>query len=500
MNSETHHNAAAAGEQRKSRASDHTLTDDHDDVNPSQAQLQHASPMIRNLQQQPSSASNYTMKAAEVTTDADYLDSLPVGYRFVPTDEELIKDYLMKKIKNESLPKTKIREVYIYEKHPKELVGNYPQAIDDGWYFFTPRSRKYPNGDRPARHAGRGFWKATGPDKVIKENRIKIGGRKSLVYYEGHAPKWIKTKWMMHEYVIKGKVRKGLNSKEKKFDDYVLCKIYINGRMKRHVTSNDQVENEQALVLYQPAHLLPSNEDFENNVVVKHDSDQHTNPTIVEVKNEVTVPNRQANVISNQEVNPLSYQVQNNLSILDSNQHVNRSAEKGVKEVMIKRQVMDGDQHGHVVSYNQVKNNVVVQNYQNMGSLYNPFQHYSRPLRTCHLDGPVQVTSFQAMRNPSLDYTSPATSNHQYSLQQSYFAPAPQQARILTPRNEHAPHGQVRLGMCWSGSSSNPPQPQVAPPSQEGSDCDTDNDITRNIELMYALDGYDGFLDDNYQF
>ncbi|KAI3687818.1 hypothetical protein L1987_81521 [Smallanthus sonchifolius] len=496
MNSETHHAAAAAAcEQRKRTASN------HDDINHSQAQLQYASPMIRpKLQQQPSSASNYinegchdlAMKAAEATTDDDYLDSLPVGYRFVPTDEELIKDYLMKKIMNESLPKTKIREVYIYEKHPKDLVGNYPQAIEDGWYFFTPRSRKYPNGDRPARHAGHGFWKATGPDKVIKENRMKIGGRKSLVYYEGHAPKWIKTKWMMHEYVIKGKVRKGLNSKEKKFDDYVLCKIYINGRMKGRVTSNDEVENEQALVLYQPDHLFPSNEDVENNVVVQHDSHQHTNPTIVEVKNKVTVPNRQANVVSNQEVIPFSFHVQNNLSIRDSNQQVNRSAEKGFKEV---------NQHARVVSYNQVNNNVVVQNYQNMGSLYNPFQHYSKPLKTDHLDGPVQVTSFQAMRNPALDYPSPSTSNHQYSLQHSYFSPPPQHPRILTPRNEHAPHRQVRLGMCWSGSSSNPPQPQVAPPSQEGGDnCDNDNDVTRNIELMYAQDGFDGFLDDNYRF
>lgn len=70
------------------------------------------------------------------------------------------------------------------------------------WYFFTPRDRKYPNGSRPNRAAGNGYWKATGADKPIrpKESSRHVGIKKALVFYSGKAPKGVKTNWIMHEY------------------------------------------------------------------------------------------------------------------------------------------------------------------------------------------------------------------------------------------------------------------------------------------------------------
>lgn len=68
------------------------------------------------------------------------------------------------------------------------------------WYFFSPRDRKYPNGSRPNRVAGSGYWKATGTDKIISSQGKKVGIKKALVFYVGKAPKGTKTNWIMHEY------------------------------------------------------------------------------------------------------------------------------------------------------------------------------------------------------------------------------------------------------------------------------------------------------------
>ena len=73
---------------------------------------------------------------------------------------------------------------------------------DGEYYFFSPRDRKYPNGIRPNRAAGSGYWKATGTDKPILApgGAHCLGVKKALVFYQGRSPKGTKTDWVMHEY------------------------------------------------------------------------------------------------------------------------------------------------------------------------------------------------------------------------------------------------------------------------------------------------------------
>lgn len=54
------------------------------------------------------------------------LYSIPLGYRFLPTDDELIEHYLMKKINGEKLPKINdFQEICINSSHPQEYCSKF---------------------------------------------------------------------------------------------------------------------------------------------------------------------------------------------------------------------------------------------------------------------------------------------------------------------------------------------------------------------------------------
>nr|ASK12108.1 NAC domain-containing protein 110 [Setaria italica] len=156
------------------------------------------------------------------------LPNLPAGFRFHPTDEELIVHYLMNQASSLPCPVPIIAEVNIYQCNPWDLPA---KALfgENEWYFFSPRDRKYPNGARPNRAAGSGYWKATGTDKAILSTPTSenIGVKKALVFYGGKPPKGTKTDWIMHEYRLTGanKTTKRRGS-SMRLDDWVLCRIY----------------------------------------------------------------------------------------------------------------------------------------------------------------------------------------------------------------------------------------------------------------------------------
>ena len=72
------------------------------------------------------------------------------------------------------------------------------------WYFYTQRDRKYATGLRTNRATASGYWKATGKDRSIVRRGSLVGMRKTLVFYQGRAPKGRKTDWVMHEFRLEG--------------------------------------------------------------------------------------------------------------------------------------------------------------------------------------------------------------------------------------------------------------------------------------------------------
>ncbi|KAI4363900.1 hypothetical protein MLD38_020063 [Melastoma candidum] len=137
------------------------------------------------------------------------------GFRFYPTDEELVGFYLRRKVEKKPLKIELIKQIDIYKHDPWDLpkVSNFG---DEEGYFFCMRGRKYRNSIRPNRVTGSGFWKATGIDKPIyksQEPHERIGLKKSLVYYLGSAGKGKKTDWMMHEFRLPPPTVKNSNNK-----------------------------------------------------------------------------------------------------------------------------------------------------------------------------------------------------------------------------------------------------------------------------------------------
>lgn len=147
---------------------------------------------------------------------------LPPGFRFFPTDEELLVQYLCRKVAGHNFSLQIIGDIDLYKFDPWVLPSK-AMFGEKEWYFFSPRDRKYPNGSRPNRVAGSGYWKATGTDKIISSQGKKVGIKKALVFYVGKAPKGTKTNWIMHEYRLIDASRKTGSTK---LDDWVLCRIY----------------------------------------------------------------------------------------------------------------------------------------------------------------------------------------------------------------------------------------------------------------------------------
>ncbi|KAA0055455.1 hypothetical protein IC582_004864 [Cucumis melo] len=153
-----------------------------------------------------------------------HLTHLPPGFRFHPTDEELVMHYLCRRCASQPIAVPIIAEIDLYKFDPWDL----PELALHGekeWYFFSPRERKYPNGSRPNRAAGSGYWKATGADKPIGHPK-PVGIKKALVFYAGKAPRGEKTNWIMHEYRLADVDRSARNKNNLKLDDWVLCRIY----------------------------------------------------------------------------------------------------------------------------------------------------------------------------------------------------------------------------------------------------------------------------------
>ncbi|KAF9600811.1 hypothetical protein IFM89_012550 [Coptis chinensis] len=172
---------------------------------------------------------------------------VPPGFRFHPTEEELLHYYLKKKVGYEKIDLDVIRDVDLNKLEPWDIqerckIGSTPQ---NDWYFFSHKDKKYPTGTRTNRATAAGFWKATGRDKIIYSNFKRIGMRKTLVFYKGRAPHGQKSDWIMHEYRLDetsatDTIATNSMGEIVQEDGWVVCRVF---KKKNHHKSLDSPSN-----------------------------------------------------------------------------------------------------------------------------------------------------------------------------------------------------------------------------------------------------------------
>ncbi|CAN8247071.1 unnamed protein product [Cochlearia groenlandica] len=154
------------------------------------------------------------------------------GFRFSPTDVELISYYLRRKIDGDENSVAVIAELDIYKFEPWDLPGESKIKSENEWFYFCSRGRKYRSGSQSRRTTRLGYWKGTGKERSVNSGNQTVGTKRTLVFHIGRASRGERTEWIMHEYCIRDAPQ----------DALVVCRLRRNADF-RASTSQKQMEN-----------------------------------------------------------------------------------------------------------------------------------------------------------------------------------------------------------------------------------------------------------------
>ncbi|CAK7328360.1 unnamed protein product [Dovyalis caffra] len=160
---------------------------------------------------------------------------LPIGYRFHPTDEELVVHYLKRKVLSLPLPASVIPEFDVFQTDPWSLPGNSKEKM----YFFGQKNlNDFGTKCKTAAGSGpSGYWKPIGKGKLIvaSGSNQAVGIRKTLVFRERKHSSNTRTQWFMHEYSLLGMATDS-KATQMKVGDWVAHSIFQRKRKpKNHV-------------------------------------------------------------------------------------------------------------------------------------------------------------------------------------------------------------------------------------------------------------------------
>ncbi|RZC54463.1 hypothetical protein C5167_013319 [Papaver somniferum] len=164
---------------------------------------------------------------------------LPPGFRFNPTDQELILHFLHRKASLLPCVPDVIPDLDLYPYDPWDLNGKALAGDYNQWYFFSRRTSN--------RISASGYWMAL-DDNLVDEpillpnnhKKTKVAGlKRCLGFYLAHG---LKTNWIMHEYRLTDSRGRGSSSssssissrssKQRRPTDsskWVVCRVFEQG-------------------------------------------------------------------------------------------------------------------------------------------------------------------------------------------------------------------------------------------------------------------------------
>lgn len=247
--------------------------------------------------------------------------SLPPGFRFYPSDEELVCHYLYKKITNEEILKGTLVEIDLHTCEPWQLP-EVAKLNANEWYFFSFRDRKYATGFRTNRATTSGYWKATGKDRTVLDpiTREVVGMRKTLVFYRNRAPNGMKTGWIMHEFRLE---TPHMPPKE----DWVLCRVFHKSRAENNcarLSPQDMFETSAPSLYTFPSSSPPTNQNQPpgfTSMPPHHHDYQYQNQTsslmnLLQFSRETNTPNTTTSSLTSQTI-PMKGDNNNNVGYGD---------------------------------------------------------------------------------------------------------------------------------------------------------------------------------------
>ncbi|KAL5714613.1 hypothetical protein ACHQM5_016548 [Ranunculus cassubicifolius] len=163
--------------------------------------------------------------------------NLPPGFRFYPTDEELVVHFLHRKATRLPYHPDVIPDLELYPYDPWELDG---KALAGGnhWYYFSRRTAN--------RITSSGYWMPLGVDEpILTSSNKKVGTKRYLVFCLGEAPTGMKTSWVMHEYRLSDTGSSSSRSSRKRTpkdsSKWVVCRVFeSNDGSQGSLCDNDQ--------------------------------------------------------------------------------------------------------------------------------------------------------------------------------------------------------------------------------------------------------------------